>query len=56
MKAGLTARLTGTVSLSTPRCLHLANPKLRRPAAIALAARALRAAGRKAKLKESSDG
>jgi hypothetical protein len=38
------------------RCPHRLPPQLRRPAAIALVARALRAAGRKAKLKESSNG
>lgn len=36
--------------------LPLANPTLRQPAAAALAARALRAAGRKAKPKEISYG
>ena len=51
----MTACLRGATPFSR-RCLHRANPTSRRPAAIALVARALRAAGRKAKLKESSDG
>ena len=38
------------------RCLHRVHPTSRRTAAIALAARALRAAGRKAKLKEYFHG
>jgi hypothetical protein len=40
----------------TTRCPHRVHPTSRRTAAIALAARALRAAGRKAKLKEYFHG
>jgi hypothetical protein len=38
------------------RCLHRAHPMSRHPAAAAPVARASRASGRKAKLKEFSDG
>jgi hypothetical protein len=45
-----------TLSSDTTRCQHRVTPTSRRTAAIALAARALRAAGRKAKLKEYFHG
>jgi hypothetical protein len=43
-------------SIAPDRCLRPASQTSRRPAAIALVARALRAAGRKAKPKEISYG
>ena len=48
--------MTQRTHLTHNGCLHPLHPTLRHPAASALVARALRAAGRKAKPKEISYG